>query len=585
MGTMMIAIEALIGQPAALVVGWTLLHFMWQGTLIAALTAFVLALFRNSAADVRYVVSTVAMSLMLTVAAVTAMQLWGAAESAGLQTPSSFASIDAQSEPVLATTPAVGVPLFRIEPWLPLLALGWVCGVVVLSVRLLTGWVWVQRLKSHGAVSPGDEWQHLVARLSRRLHMTRPVRLLQSTLVDVPTVIGWLKPVVLLPVSALAGLTPQQLEGILAHELAHVRRHDYLVNLLQTVVETLLFYHPAVWWVSRRIRAERENCCDDLAVSLCGDRYSYAQALADLEELRASGHHLLLAASGGSLVQRVRRLLGAPAHPDRAPGWLAALAVVVMLGSAVGVTGGGARQSARAPGEAPAVALTSDPAEPIADRRPAEAQLAPVTQKKAQAAEVATAARAHASAGKVRSPREALPSQAEPTADQPRRPQPPASEEAAVFEAAPSRAVEPAIAAVIAERYAHAFQLNAAAIPQLAMASASVHAGEFAGISESRGHFSWSNNGERLDVKYNGYVEFTDDDADVKRLSPGGSLTITESGSGGARTIEFTADRSGNLTRRFWVGTSEQPFDREGRQWLASALRRFIRHYPRRGAS
>ena len=91
----------------------------------------------------------------------------------------------------------------------------------------------------------------------------------------------------LLPASALAGLSPQQLEAILAHELAHIRRHDYLVNLLQTLVETLLFYHPAVWWLSRRIRIERENCCDDLAVSLCGDPVAYAKALADLEELRA----------------------------------------------------------------------------------------------------------------------------------------------------------------------------------------------------------------------------------------------------------------------------------------------------------
>ena len=103
-----------------------------------------------------------------------------------------------------------------------------------------------------------------------------------------PTVIGWLKPVVLLPASALAALTPQQLEAILAHELAHIRRHDYLVNLLQTLVETLLFYHPAVWWLSRRIRIERENCCDDLAVSLCGDPVAYAAALADLEALRSS---------------------------------------------------------------------------------------------------------------------------------------------------------------------------------------------------------------------------------------------------------------------------------------------------------
>ena len=121
----------------------------------------------------------------------------------------------------------------------------------------------------------------------RRLHIA-PHRSAAASRprVDVPTVIGWLKPVVLLPASALAGLSPNQVEAILAHELAHIRRHDYLVNLLQTLVETLLFYHPAVWWLSRRIRAERENCCDDLAVSLCGDPVAYAAALAELEDLR-----------------------------------------------------------------------------------------------------------------------------------------------------------------------------------------------------------------------------------------------------------------------------------------------------------
>ena len=563
METMMIAIETAVGQPAGLVVGWALLHFMWQGTLIAVLTALVLALLRNSAADVRYVVATVAMSLMLTVPAVTAMQLWRAAEPADPWTTSAVVSIAAQAGtgPLVGMTSALGLRVLRLEPWLPVLVLAWVCGVLVLSLRLMSGWVWVQRLKSHGAVSAGDEWQHLAAQLCKRLHMTRSVRLLQSALVDVPTVIGWMKPVVLLPVSALAGLTPQQLEGILAHELAHVRRHDYLVNLLQTVVETLLFYHPAVWWVSRRIRVERENCCDDLAVSLCGDRCSYAQALADLEELRGSGHHLVVAASGGSLVHRVRRLLGAPSHADRAPGWLAAMAVVVMLGSAVGVTGGDARQSARSPRAepvvAPSVELTAQPAGAIAGRGEAETQLAPATKEKQYVAESRAA--------------------------QPRRAQAPASEDAAPSEA-PSSGVEPAVA-VIAARYAHASQLNAVAKPQLAVASASVYAGEVAGISQSHGHFTWSNNGERLDVKYTGDVEFTDDDADVKRLSAGGSLRISEGGRGPARTIEFTADRSGNLTRRFWVGTSEQPFEPAGRQWLASALPRFVRHYPRRGAS
>ena len=213
-------------------------------------------------------------------------------------------------------------------------------------------------MKSHGAVAgargAGGTWP----RGSRAGCTSRArSRLLESALVDVPTVIGWMKPVILLPASALAGLSPAQLEAILAHELAHIRRHDYLVNLLQTLVETLLFYHPAVWWLSRRIRIERENCCDDLAVSLCGDPVAYAQALADLEELRGRGGQLVMAANGGSLVHRVRRLLGAPSHAGRGPGWLAgSVAVLLMLGIAAGALADGRVGSVSQRTRAPAAA-------------------------------------------------------------------------------------------------------------------------------------------------------------------------------------------------------------------------------------
>ena len=156
------------------------------------------------------------------------------------------------------------------------------------------------------------------------------MRVVQSTTVPVPAVIGWLRPVILLPASALTGLSVPQLDAILAHELAHVRRHDFAVNLLQTAAEVLLFYHPACWWISRRVRAERELCCDDIAVSLCGDRVLYATALADLEALRAEPT-LALAATDGPLLQRVRRLLAPSPEGSRAPGLTAALVPAALL--------------------------------------------------------------------------------------------------------------------------------------------------------------------------------------------------------------------------------------------------------------
>ena len=129
----------------------------------------------------------------------------------------------------------------------------------------------------------------------------------------------------------MTGLTTGQLEALLAHELAHVRRHDFLINLLQTVVETLLFYHPAVWWISHRIRLEREHCCDDLAVQVCDDGLTYAKALVALEELRAPAIGLAMSSRGGSLLTRVARLLGQAEQQRRPTGWIAGLLSLVLL--------------------------------------------------------------------------------------------------------------------------------------------------------------------------------------------------------------------------------------------------------------
>ena len=145
-------------------------------------------------------------------------------------------------------------------------------------------------------------------------------------------VLGHFRPVILLPVGLLVGLPPGQVEAILLHELAHIRRYDYLVNVWQRLVEGLMFYHPLVWWISSVIRTERENCCDDMAVAITGDAHAYAAALAALEQTRCSGYEPAVAAGGGSLVKRIRRLLY-PKGPYGAGTPLFA-AVVVMAAAA-----------------------------------------------------------------------------------------------------------------------------------------------------------------------------------------------------------------------------------------------------------
>ncbi len=317
-------------------IGWALVHFLWQGALVAAGLAAGLALMKDRSASARYALGVAALAVLAILPVVTAFRAYEAAS-----------PVESAPSPALprsagegAPAPAVGEVSISlretVRPWMPSLLSVWLVGVALLSVWHLGGWIQVRRM-TRRATRPVDEgWELALIRLRRRLGIEHAVMLLESASVPVPAVIGWLRPVILVPASAFAGLTPQQLEAILAHELAHVRRHDYLINLLQTAVETLLFYHPAVWWVSSQVRQERESCCDDLAVSVCGDRLGYARALAALEGLRTPSPRLAMGADGGSLLRRIQRLAGVPETAGGAPVWVAgALVLALLLGGAV----------------------------------------------------------------------------------------------------------------------------------------------------------------------------------------------------------------------------------------------------------
>ena len=239
------------------------------------------------------------------------------------------APAETSREALIAALPTSG-PSAGISGWVVCL---WIAGVFLLSLRAAGGWMRAQRLKRRVLAASG-ELEEMMTRLKRRLSISGPVRLYTSAIVQVPTVIGWLRPYILLPVTAITGLSESQLRAILAHELAHIRRHDYLVNVLQTAVETLLFYHPAVWWVGKQMRVEREHCCDDIAVAVCGNAIEYAGALAELEQIRGRIPEPALAATGGELLGRIRRLLGQQPSEDsasRSLGTIAAAAALVLF--------------------------------------------------------------------------------------------------------------------------------------------------------------------------------------------------------------------------------------------------------------
>jgi HEAT repeat protein/beta-lactamase regulating signal transducer with metallopeptidase domain len=335
------------------VLGWALIHFTWQGTLVALSLAGVLRILRGASTNARYVAACVALLVMSSLPLFTITIIGHSTlDKTTSGPPPQFAARPAPQPQPVEIEPAI-VPTqtdiasasprpwsfirpVSITPLLPWMILLWLLGVAFFSLRLVGGWFYTQRLKSYGTRPLEEGWEQTLLRLCDQLRAPRPARLLESALVKVPMVVGWLRPVILMPASALTGLSPQQLEAIIAHELAHIRRHDYLINLLQAVVETLLFYHPAVWWISRRIRQEREHCCDDLAVAVCGDSLTYARALLEMEQLRAAGPQLAMAANGGLLMNRIQRLVVAqPKHANRFGGLFAGVITLTTLISAV----------------------------------------------------------------------------------------------------------------------------------------------------------------------------------------------------------------------------------------------------------
>jgi type II secretory pathway component GspD/PulD (secretin)/beta-lactamase regulating signal transducer with metallopeptidase domain len=338
------ALENILSQEIVQQLGWTLLHFVWQATAVALVLAILLAGLRKAAPSVRYNIACAALALMvllpiltMPLVSVSRQQLTASVEpppapiSAPIQPTEAMASarVPEYEEPVrpesLDTAPMIPWKqraADRLEPALPYVVSGWLWGVFGLSLWHLGGWAQLQRLRRK-LIKPVDASLRAGMReLAGRLGVGRAVELLESALVQVPTVVGWLRPVILLPASALTGLSTEQLEALLAHELAHIRRCDYLVNVLQTVIETLGFYHPAVWWVSHKIRIERENCCDDMAVGICGDRIRYARALTSMEEIRSGRSEFAVAASGGNLFARIRRLVGKEVPDSSRTSWI-----------------------------------------------------------------------------------------------------------------------------------------------------------------------------------------------------------------------------------------------------------------------
>jgi beta-lactamase regulating signal transducer with metallopeptidase domain len=329
-------LQALWEQPVTQALGVALAHFVWQGAAIALGVGALLSCMGRRPARERYALACLGLLVMVVLPVASFGSVLAGAASGGSSASATLGEGALTWTPALTLARWAGARLETLRPWL---MSAWMCGVLLLSLRTVFSWRQAQALAREGTRRPGDTVMRALVRMTERTRVSRPVRLLESVNIEVPTVVGLWRPLILVPTSTLTGLSVAQLEAVLAHELAHIRRHDYLVNLLQALVETALFYHPAVWWLSSRIREEREHCADDVAVECCGDALLYSRALATLEQLRGRIPAPAVAASGGSLLQRIQRLLVAPQdraslHPWRLAGSLVAAMLVVLLGAA-----------------------------------------------------------------------------------------------------------------------------------------------------------------------------------------------------------------------------------------------------------
>ncbi len=286
--------------------GWALVDFVWQGAFIGLVTAALLMAMRNASAEARYAVACVSLGCC---AALPVFAMCVDSSSAALA--------------LISFLDTVGFPLPSEVSWrtalpeyLPGLIALWAIGFAVLLTRLGLGLAWVQRMRDTAPEPMIVEahWQARLDQLARRLRLRRRVPLQTLTGPGTPMTIGWWRPVVLVPVSMFARMPVQLLDALLAHELAHIKRHDYLINVIQSCIEAFLFYHPVVWWLSRRIRVEREHIADGIAAGAIREPRNLALALQQLETLGAtvpelSAVHLAAGARGGDLLLRIQRLV------------------------------------------------------------------------------------------------------------------------------------------------------------------------------------------------------------------------------------------------------------------------------------
>lgn len=304
-----------VSETLIYALGWTVLHSLWQGLLIALVMVLLFQALENKSAKLRYEVASFALFLVFISSLCTFFVLYDAIDQQSIQ-----GQLQGDWMMILQGESSTGFLQHTIQQsmdyfnqYLPMIVSAWFMGAFFFSLRLIGGLAYVQHLKYNDNDLLPAFWQKQMNELAYQLRLEKKVDLLESALVKVPLVIGFFKPAILMPLGAINSLSEKEVEAILAHELAHIYRNDFLLNILFSFIEILFYYHPAVWWISANVRLERENCCDDIAVRLCGNSLTYAKALVKLQEMNRNqivpSFAMPFSGRKNQLLNRVQRIL------------------------------------------------------------------------------------------------------------------------------------------------------------------------------------------------------------------------------------------------------------------------------------
>lgn len=331
----------LLPGPAVSAFGWTLIHSIWQGTLLMLVAVAAFYFLRKKTANTRYLTG-VGFLFAQVVASVGTFIYYYPKTISAVSNVKALARYTALSTSRTWAEVSRDLPItFKVQMWLTAhlheLVICWLIGSGILLLRFAGGWIFTERLRINAKIVMDKEWRARFGVIIAKMNISKAVEFRETAKVLTPMVIGTFSPVVLIPIGLLSGFSTAQVEAILAHELAHIRRNDYLINMLQSFVEVIFFFHPAIWWLSEKVRAEREHCCDDIALDVCGDKMSLAHALVKVAEWQAApGLAMAFASKKPLLLHRVQRVLGLNPKPVRTFSSLPAM--IFAIGLVIGIS-------------------------------------------------------------------------------------------------------------------------------------------------------------------------------------------------------------------------------------------------------